>query len=302
MSGVMDITNPFVEEVSKYPEQQSQLKEHYYQALNIHFVEMKTSSKGRLSADILRDAELVYDLWGAPSVIAKALGIKLFDLQQALGRRRAIKCRHCGVGSVEVFEMRVKHGYQDKSGTKCSVCLNNEKVRRELEHDEWQFKYYQKTIIDNEISIKTLHDAASLKLVRSHLMDYLDTWQRGALHHHQGHTIFLNNWGDRRGCMICGCQPISLFIRNDSERLYEDPTFIELIKQFDENDTRHIYQHHADIKNYLHLLWRMWPDFYFSKVILSPLIKLPLAFLCKKHASILKDTHINPYQERYSAS
>lgn len=76
---------------------------------------------GEWDEELRTDADLVFDLQGAPQMLSRALNISPVDLGERLGDHRDLICPRCKVKGPWTIDLRIRGGYH-KGSYPCRRC------------------------------------------------------------------------------------------------------------------------------------------------------------------------------------
>jgi hypothetical protein len=262
------------------------LQRDYHTAAISYVRGLLAASGHQVTPDILCAIDALYDIDGTPSRLAKLIGWRLHDLQEALARTVELMCERCHE-PFTVAEPRKIGGYTpygDGLGSRRQVYCAD--CRRRIWEDSsrvWQSQWDARREgvarwASGDHQIRNTSNPLRLSFYREHLRQYLVCWTSGAWTREV--------WGgeiDGRpaGCMLCADPDVHLWLTRRNAIDLADP-FIALARRLDglPREGAEVGVPVAPFESYHQALWRLAPDAYFAYALTPPLVELPLLCFC----------------------
>lgn len=282
----------------------------YHDAATQYVRGLMAASQQHVTPEILAAIDALYDVSGAPTRLASAIGYTRWELQDALARHIDVPCRRCGA-TFTVTETRKIGGYTPAINDgvmdyrtrtmvyKCKRCRTiewqNERAARETHAARALEK--QTALERGDIAIARSPNPLQLDFYRARLLEYLEGWREGQWSRMTPSHMLSPVPG---GCMVCGSDACHVWVTVRST-MEASSRFVELVHLLSDDDNyprdQHSEPRFGPLMTYHQVLWRLGPANYFSHVFELPLLEQPLLCLCLRCGSAIAGTShvcVNP--------
>ena len=275
-------------------------------AIPAYFQRLVQEGGGKLTPEILKEADQFYDLDvpGCRTGIADALGISVYELRKALGRNRQVACKTCET-VFTVFEARVRGGYKPSSQTLCKKCASraaregSAKWRKQVETLTLEHNCQIEVELAILDALKEGQDPLIVEPLRTHLLRLALFWIAGGV---IGFTHRLPG-GYRLGCgcMICSGQPVHLLILDPKwgKSIPKDSDLWQALRRetdyaepmWARSNPPEDYIPWPPLTEIYQALWRMPEDKYWREIPLIPVQHSPIIVACDYCRQVFAHSH-----------
>lgn len=288
-----DVVNEQKAGNQKTPEQKNAPINQMRAALQIYLESRLGESNNRVTADILREVDSMYDIPGIPSVLAAYLGYEaVYELQVDLGRTVERACAHCN-NPFEIVEPRKIGGYKEVPEQHCQRCrqIVSEQEKQVRQGKSLQGQRNTMRAVDVDALLRKTADPVALPHYCAKILAFLRYWQAGKWQKMTPAFVYTPRIV---GCMICGGEETYPFVTRQIQ-IPQGSLFAELMQRQQIDPLPRVAvefgQHNAPLESFHQALWRLPPALYFDYFPEYPLLDRPLLILCRTCGRTLEATH-----------
>lgn len=268
------------------------LRDQLLEAIQRYLTHRLAETENRVTPEILREIDTIYDTPGVPLSLARMLGYEMYDLQVALGRTVERPCARCN-SPFQVVEPRRIGGYTDVPERHCPRCRRFLSEHGKLLRQSAILEAQQniELAVDVDARLRQTPDPLALRQYRAKLLAFLRYWQAGEW---RKTTPNFRYTPGLAGCMICGAEDIHPFVTYEVQ-IPQDSLFARLMQQQHVDPlpgtAAKFGQHYQPLETFHQALWRLPPATYFDYFPEYPLLDRPLLMLCEECGYSVEETH-----------
>ncbi len=288
-----DIVNEQKAAGQKTTEQKNALVDELRAALQRYLADRLGESGNRVTEDILREVDSIYDVPGIPSALAAYLGYeRVYDLQEALGRTVERACARCK-NPFEIVESRKVGGYKTVYEQHCPRCRRIVREHGKLLRQDEILHAQRNTMraVDVDALLRKTADPTALPHYRAKILAFLRFWQSGKWQKSADSFTYTPRVV---GCMICGSKEAQPCVTRRIQ-IPNDSIFAHLMRQAQIDPLPRAAvkfgHHYEQLESFHQALWRLPPATYFNYFPEYPLLDRPLLMLCDACGTTIEATH-----------